>query len=125
MEQAFLFLGIKHQRIVFSSKFLMKKNQQFQVSVREKLSYSKFVICQTKALPSRFWAWEKDFWDTLDYWKIHFTQKKKKSFSTVSNIFARLHLFYGHLIFHIFPIFGILRKTFAKILFFDTTNRNA
>ena len=50
MEQAFLFLGIKHQRIVFSSKFLMKKNQQFQVSVREKLSYSKFVICQTKPL---------------------------------------------------------------------------
>ena len=88
MEQAFLFLGIKHQRIVFSSKFLMKKNQQFQVSVREKLSYSKFVICQTKALPSRFWAWEKDFWDTLDYWKIHFTQKKKK----VSQLFLTFSL---------------------------------
>ena len=124
MEQAFLFLGIKHQRIVFSSKFLMKKNQQFQVSVREKLSYSKFVICQTKAL--QVLGLREGFLrhSRLLENSIH-SKKKKKSFSTVSNIFARLHLFYGHLIFHIFPIFGILRKTFAKILFFDTTNRNA
>lgn len=123
MEQAFLFLGIKHQRIVFSSKFLMKKNQQFQVSVREKLSYSKFVICQTKAL--QVLGLREGFLRHSRLLENSFHSKKKKSFSTVSNIFARLHLFYGHLIFHIFPIFGILRKTFAKILFFDTTNRNA
>ena len=99
MEQAFLFLGIKHQRIVFSSKFLMKKNQQFQVSVREKLSYSKFVICQTKAL--QVLGLREGFLRHSRLLENSFHSKKKKSFSTVSNIFARLHLFYGHLIFHI------------------------
>ena len=119
MEQAFLFLGIKHRRIVFSSKFLMKKNQQFQVSVREKLSYSKFVICQTKAL--QVLGLREGFLRHSRLLENPFHSKKFLN----CNIFARLHLCYGHLIFHVFPIFGILRKTFAKILFFDTTNRNA